>query len=171
MSHRARCGTLGVLAMILATNATPASAGGWFKRRAATRVTTAAEVAPTSYYNPANANAPSPMLGTFYPTPYIVVSGTGPTGSGYSPLGQYGLNNLQTYGPTSAFRAKAAPVRIYSRGYDGVVREVEGTSFSTPFYPPGSPVIYPTPASDYYRPRGRTSLPSRFGAEGWVDQN
>jgi hypothetical protein len=170
MSLRARIGMLGVLAISLALNAAPASAGGFFKRRAAARISSGAELSPTSY-NPANANAPSPMLGTFYPTPYIVVSGTGPTGSGYSPLGQYGLNNLQTYGPTSAFRAKAAPVRIYSRGYDGVVRELEGTSFSTPFYPQGSPVVYPTPASDYYRPRGRASLPSDYGAQFWVDQN
>jgi hypothetical protein len=170
MSLPTRWGTLGVLAVLLALSANPASAGGWFKRRAATRVVAGAELAPTSY-NPANANAPSPMLGTFYPTPYIVVSATGPTGSGYAPLGQYGLNNLQTYGPTSAFRAKSAPVRIYSRGYDGVVYEGEGTSFSTPFYPPGSPVIYPTPASDYYRPRGRASLPTEYGAQFWVDQH
>ena len=170
MSPLSRWETFVVLTLAFAVAASPARAGGGFRRRAAARVTATSMVVATGS-NPANANAPSPMLGTFYPTPYIVVSATGPTGGGYAPLGQYGLNNLQTYGPTSAFRATSAPVRIYSRGYDGAVYEREGTSFSTPFYPQGSPVVYPTPAADYYRPRGRMSLPSEYGAQFWVDQN
>lgn len=118
-----------------------------------------------------NANAPTPMLGTFYPTPYIVVRGDGPTGGGYSPLGQYGLGTTTLYGPISAYRATTAPVRVYSRGYDGRVIEREGTTFSTPYRPEASPVVYPTPNSYYYRPRRPNISPDFPSPINWLDQN
>ena len=55
----------------------------------------------------------SPMtstLGTFQPTPYIMVRGNWPAGGGYSSLEFYGGGQSMTiYGPLSAFRAVAAP--------------------------------------------------------------
>lgn len=143
-----------------------AQAGDKIVRRRAYAIT------PTAYLgDPANANAPSPMLGTFYPTPYVIVGGDRPTGDGYTPLGQYGPNNLTIYGPMSIYRSVTAPVSVYSRGYDGRVYESRGHSFSTPFRPESSPVIYPTANSNYYRPRGTTAPPWRTTGYGWIDQN
>ncbi len=123
------------------------------------------------YGNPANANAPSNMLGTFYSTPMIMVRGDSPTGSGYSPLGQYGVNNLLIYGPISPYRSVTAPVRTYSRGYDGSVVEQEGTTTSNPFLPERQPVTYPNANSNYYKPRRMTSPPWWQSGINWVDQN
>jgi hypothetical protein len=128
-------------------------------------------VATTTETNPANANAPSPMLGTFYPTPYVIVGGDPAAGGGYSPLGQYGTTTMVLYGPTSIFRSVTAPVTSYSRGYDGRVYESQGHSFSTPFRPESSPVVYPNANSNYYRPRGTTEPAQRMRGYGWVDQN
>ncbi len=141
------------------------SGGGLFRRRAVTIIPTA------TVGNPANANAPSPMLGTFYSTPYVIIGGAGPTGGGYSPLGQYGPSNLTLYGPMSIYRSVTAPVTVYSRGYDGRVYESQGHSFSTPFLPRSSPVIYPTANSNYYRPRGTSAPPWWTTGNGWIDQN
>lgn len=139
--------------------------GGPARRRGST-------VAPVVFMdNSANANAPSPMLGTFYPTAYVMVGGAGPKGAGYSPLGLYGPNNLTIYGPTSIYRSVTAPVSVYSRGYDGRVYESRGHSFSTPFRPESSPVIYPTANSNYYRPRGTSAPPWWTTGNGWIDQN
>jgi len=160
-----RCG-LGLLAVMLLATVPSADAGGNRRRRAAP-----IEAATVTTVNPANANAESPMLGTFYPTPSIRVGGASPTGAGYSPLGQYGLNNLTIYGPTSAFRATSAPIRVYSRGYDGRTVLTEARSVSTPYYPQGSPVVYPTPNSDYYRPRGTSFPPTWPSPINWLDQN
>ena len=44
----------------------------------------------------------------------------------------------------SPLRANAAPVAVYTRGYNGVVQPGIGTSFSTPIRPEITPVIYPT---------------------------
>ncbi len=145
-----------------------ADADGPFRRRVGIRPTTAiVQADPIGR----NANAPTPMLGTFYGTPAVIVRGDQPTGGGYSPLGMYGPNNMTIYGPTSIFRATSAPVRVYSRGYDGRVVETEGTSFSTPYRPEASPVIYPTPNSYYYRPR-RPNLPPEYPSPiNWIDQN
>ncbi len=142
-----------------------AEAGGPLHRRTGTVVPT------TTVENPANANAPSPMLGSFYPTNYVMVGGGRPTGTGYSPLGMYGTANMVQYGPFSIYRATTAPVSVYSRGYDGRVYESRGHSFSTPFRPESSPVVYPTPNSYYFRPRGSTAPPQWTTGFGWVDQN
>jgi hypothetical protein len=64
-----------------------------------------------------------------------------------------------------------APIRAYTRGYDGVVYEAEGISFSTPNYPAGSAVIYPTTRSNYYRPRYSSSNPIYTNVQMWIDQN
>jgi len=111
------------------------------------------------------------MLGSMWGTPTVQIAGDFPTGFGYSPLGQYGVGNLNLYGPTSIYRSMSAPVRIYSRGYDGSVHETEGTSFSTPNYPPGSPVIYPTTPASYYRPRRLATDPIFTNVQMWIDQN
>ena len=94
----------------------------------------------------------SPTLGTFEPTPYLMVRGNGTTGGGYSPLDVYGDQSMTLYGPLSALRATSAPVTTYSRGYDGRIYAGPGTSFSTPNLPGLSPVIYPTH-------RGATTTP------------
>jgi hypothetical protein len=156
-------------ALVLAASAClacalPSQAGGPFRRRARAVVPTA------SVEDPANANAPSPMLGTFYPTPYVIIGGASPTASGYSPLGQYGVTAMAMYGPMSIYRSTTAPVSVYSRGYDGRVYESRGHSFSSPNLPESNPVVYPTPASYYYR-RGYSSPPSWTTGMGWIDQN
>src|SRR5580693_1558854 len=92
---------LGVIGLLI-FGASCAEAGGWARRRAA-RVTPTPTPAPvpvrTSY-------EPSlyPMLGTFYPTPYLMVRGNWPAGGGYSPLGIYGDASMAVYGPLSPFR-------------------------------------------------------------------
>src|SRR5271166_3451730 len=48
-------------------------------------------------------------LGTFEPTPYIMVRGNWPSGGGYSPLETYGDQSMALYGPLSPLRAVAAP--------------------------------------------------------------
>lgn len=115
---------------------------------------------------------PSPMLGSFYETPYMTVGGNGTSGgAGFTPLSQYGGGTLSMYGPFSALRATAAPVVTYNRGYDGVIREEVGTAFSYPFLPPASPVVYPT------RAQLRGALPYQRTPPwwdtgfGWVDMN
>src|SRR5262249_23759681 len=59
-------------------------------------------------------------LGTFYPTPAVVVQGNYPFGGGYSPLGIFGDTSMSLFGPLSSFRMTTAPVLTYTRGYDGV---------------------------------------------------
>src|SRR5262245_55623610 len=74
-------------------------------------------------------------LGTFYPTPAIVVQAGYPATNGYAPLGIFGDHNLSVYGPFSSFRTTTAPVATYIRGYDGVVRPAESISTSYPNLP------------------------------------
>ena len=153
-----------LMSLFVLGSAMHADAGGYWKRRGV--VTTS-----TTSINPANANAPSAMLGTFYPTPVVYVRGDNPTGKGYTPLGMYSSANLSVYGPTSMFRSVSAPVRIYSRGYDGSVTETEGTTTSNPFLPEPQPVNYPSANSNYYKPRRLTSPPWWQSGINWVDQN
>ncbi len=121
---------------------------------------------------PVCVNLVSAELGTFQPTPSVVVPGVGPSGGGYSSLDYYGAGqSLQIYGPLSAFRAVAAPVMTYSRGYDGRLYASPATSFSTPNMPALSPVIYPTSASYYYAPRVNRTPPQWTTGINWIDQN
>jgi hypothetical protein len=116
-------------------------------------------------------SAPTKTLGTFYPTPYLMVRGNSPIGGGYSPLDIYGDQTMVLYGPLSALRATTAPVVIYTRGYDGQISATEALSFSNPNLPEISPVIYPTEANNFYGPRVSRTPP--WGANGinWIDQN
>jgi hypothetical protein len=109
-------------------------------------------------------------LGTFEPTPYIMVRGNWPAGGGYSPLEVYGDQSMTVYGPLSPLRATAAPVMTYSRGYNGRVYASPATSFSTPNLPGLSPVIYPTPANYYYGPRVNRTPPQWTSGVNWIDQ-
>jgi hypothetical protein len=109
-------------------------------------------------------------LGTFMPTPVVVIRGNDPVGGGYSPLGIYGDQTMSLYGPFSPFRSVTAPVVVYSRGYDGVVRPSEAISTSYPNLPVLSPVAYPTQANNYYGPRILQD-PRSFSAINWLDQN
>ena len=109
-------------------------------------------------------------LGTFEPTPYIMVRGNYPTGGGYSPLEVYGDQSMAVYGPLSPLRSTAAPVNTYRRGYDGRLYQGQGTSFSTPNLPRLSPVVYPTPANYYYGPRVHRTPPSWSSGINWIDQ-
>lgn len=110
-------------------------------------------------------------LGTFQPTPYIMVRGNWPVGGGYSPLEFYGDMSMSIYGPTSSFRSVAAPVLTYTRGYDGRVYASQATSFSTPNQPELSPVVYPTTGSYYYAPRMNRTPPQWTSGNNWIDQN
>jgi hypothetical protein len=109
-------------------------------------------------------------LGTFEPTPYIMVRGNWPLGGGYSPLDIYGDQSLAIYGPLSPLRATTAPVRTYTRGYDGRIYAREGTSFSNPNLPRLSPFVYPTPANYYYGPRVNRTPPWWSSGINWIDQ-
>jgi hypothetical protein len=112
-----------------------------------------------------------PSLGTFEPTPYLMVGGANPIGGGYSPLGTYGDTSMSLNGPVSAYRSVSAPVVTYNRGYDGVVRAVPGVSTSTPNQPILSPFVYPTRRSNYYAPRGSRTPPWWTSGINWIDQN
>ena len=153
----------GVGALVLLATSDRAEAGETARRRPR-------PVRETVDVRPENQLAPSPMLGTFRPTPYITVRGNGIIGGGYSPIGLYGVNNSMTlFGPFSSLRQTAAPVNTVVRGYNGVSNVVEATSFSSPFQPDLSPVQYPTRASNYSSLRG-PGVPTQFG-NGilWVD--
>jgi hypothetical protein len=151
-----------VLLTLVLVPAGSAIAGDWFqvspKRVAVTRA------------RPICPDPVSATLGTFEPTPYIMVRGNWPIGGGYSPLEVYGDQSMAVYGPLSPLRATSAPVRTYTRGYDGRIYAGEGTSFSTPNLPPLSPVVYPTPASYYYGPRANRTPPWWTSGDTWIDQ-
>jgi hypothetical protein len=109
-------------------------------------------------------------LGTFFPTPAVVVQGNYPAGGGYSPLGIFGEQTMSLYGPLSSFRTTTAPVLTYTRGFDGVVRPTESISTSYPNLPLLSPLAYPTRANNYYAPRIRDH-PAEESAINWLDLN
>ncbi|MFO0889765.1 MAG: hypothetical protein U0790_11570 [Isosphaeraceae bacterium] len=115
--------------------------------------------------------AEPPPLGTFEPTPYVMVRGSWPAAGGYSPLQVFGDQSMSLYGPLSPFRPASAPVTTYVRGYDGRVYANRGTSSSTPNLPSLSPVVYPTPANYYYGPRVNRTPPSWSSGMNWIDQN
>ncbi len=110
-------------------------------------------------------------LGTFSPTPYIMVRGNDPVGGGYSPLGIYGDQTMALYGPFSPLRPYTAPVIVTTRGYDGVYRSQPGVSTSTPNLPELSPIVYPNESRNYYGPRVFRTPPSWSSAINWIDQN
>jgi hypothetical protein len=110
-------------------------------------------------------------LGTFEPTPYLMVGGSHPTGSGYTPMNTYGDQTLSLYGPLSPLRMSTAPILSYTRGYDGRVHLVETNSFSYPNLPEISPVVYPTEANYFYGPRVNRTPRWGSSAINWIDQN
>ena len=162
--HRPRTLTsLAIVASLWLVLPANSEAGG-FRRRVTTPI-------PTAVITRGD-DTETGMLGSFYPNPTIMVGGASPTGGGYSPLGQYGTSTLATYGPIAATRSTSAPVRVYSRGYDGRVYERQVDSFSNPYFPEASPVIFPTPNASYYRPRRGPSAPAGWPSPiNWVDQN
>ncbi len=112
-----------------------------------------------------------PSLGTFEPTPYVMVGGANPIGGGYSPLGTFGDTSMALNGPVSPFRSVSAPVVTYNRGYDGVTRAVPGVSTSSPNQPILSPFVYPTRRNNYYAPRVSRTPPWWTSGVNWIDQN
>jgi hypothetical protein len=153
------------LSLILTTGVLHCSAGDhpprWARRHAVARpVPTVRRIDPVY----------GDRLGTFYPTPAIVVQGNYPAGGGFSPMGMFGDQGLSLYGPLSSLRTTTAPTVTYTRGYDGVVRPVEGIATSYPNLPLLSPVAYPTRANYYYAPRIRDN-PAVESAINWIDQN
>jgi hypothetical protein len=153
---------LALVGISLIGSATPsAEAGGkLFRRRERVVVETVAVPRPQDQL------APSPMLGSFRPTPYITVHDNGLIG------GLYGREqSLTVYGPLSAFRQVSAPVNTIVRGYDGVPTLVQGTSFSNPNQPALSPFIYPTRASNYSALKFQSTPPQLDKGTMWVDLN
>jgi hypothetical protein len=116
-------------------------------------------------------SAPAPRLGTFYPDRYLYAGGDVAPQGGYYPLDMLGLTSLDLTGPLSSFRPAAAPVRTYTRGYDGVVRPGEATSVSYPNLPSMGPVLYPTRANYYYGFRQWRTDPRWESGINWIDQN
>jgi hypothetical protein len=167
-----RAWLLAPLAMLFVIEATTPAQAGWpFRKRV--RVETQ-QVVTTPAFSPSTPPAGSvetPMLGSFYPTPYMTVRGNAPSGGGYSPLGTYGEQNLAYYGPMSPLRAKAAPVVLYQRGYDGRLIPQEATGFSYPYLPPAASVIYPTRGNYYYGFRESGTPPWWNDGSNWVDLN
>ena len=113
----------------------------------------------------------SATLGTFQPTPYLMVAGSWPTGTGYTPNNTYGDGTLSLYGPLSPLRVSTAPILAYARGYDGQIHLVEANSFSYPNLPEVSPVVYPTEANYFYGPRVNRTPRWGSSAINWIDQN
>jgi hypothetical protein len=146
-----------------------AEAGGPFDRPGPTRarvvVSTVRPSAPAAELNNYG------RLGSFYPTPYLMVRGNAPAGGGYSSLGNFGETTLSLCGPTSSLRMTSAPVLTYTRGYDGRTVVVPGTSFSTPNLPALTPVVNPTQASYYYGFRRSGTPPWWASGMNWIDQN
>jgi hypothetical protein len=163
---------LGLVGLLLICEPGSARAGGLLRRRPPVAIprpaapTAAVSPTPTSY-----APSTSPMLGTFYPTPYVMVRGNWPAGGGYSPLGIYGDQSMAVYGPLSPLRNYTAPVVTYGRGYDGRPVALEGTSFSTPNRPEATPVVYPTQMNYYWRIRDTGDPPWWSNGTDWIDQN
>jgi hypothetical protein len=179
---------LGALGLLL-WGASWAEAGLWQRRRAAraaattvavpVRPTTTKVAAPPPPRPVMAAPVPAsyqpsayPMLGTFYPSPWLMVRGNWPAGGGYSPLGIFGDASMAVNGPLSPFRFYTAPVATYERGYNGSLISREGYSFSTPNRPEATPVVYPTQANYYYRIRGEPGEPPWWTTGmDWIDQN
>ena len=158
--------TLAISAFFALEGASAEAGGKLFRRRAQPVVETVA--AP----RPDNRVAPSPMLGTFQPTPYLRVGSVGLGGGGNSPFGGYAREqSLTVYGPLSAFRQVAAPVNTVVRGYDGAPTVVEGIGFSNPFQPTLSPFVYPTRANNYSALRYQATPPQLDRGIMWIDQN
>jgi hypothetical protein len=177
-TRRRRTQALAVLA-IVAWGAIPAEAGWWARRRQA-HAAPAPVAAPMPVAVPATAAAPVPtsyqpsgypMLGTFFPSPSLMVRGNFPAGGGFSPLQSFGDTTMALYGPLSPYRAYTAPVVTYERGYDGRVVPREAYSFSTPNRPELSPVVYPTQASYFYRIRETSEPPWWADGQEWIDKN
>lgn len=156
-------------AVVLLVGADISHAGDGHRRRArrAAAATASRPVVPTARV--VN-NVYAGRLGTFNPTPAILVQGNYPVSSGYSPLGIYGEQTMSLYGPFSSLRTTTAPVQVYSRGYDGVIRPGTAISTSYPILPALSPVAYPTRSNHYYAPRVREN-PAEKSAYMWLDQN
>jgi hypothetical protein len=167
--NRGRLAALG-LGLALGLMAAPASAqsGGAYSRRAWRPVYQRPTiVVPTQARSDL---APSPMLGTFYPTPFMMVGGNGFSGGeGYTPMQQYGDGAMALYGPFASLRAVTAPVATYSRGYDGIVRPGVGYATSYPFLPPAGAVVYPTRAVQRGTFRDQTTPPWWDAGYNWVD--
>ncbi|HWE38053.1 MAG TPA: hypothetical protein VG406_15895 [Isosphaeraceae bacterium] len=160
------CRAPGVLVSLgcLALAAGPATAGGPHARARRVRA-----LVPTAAVAPATV-APMQTSG-FFPTPVALIRGSGNAGGGYTPLGQYGPYSMSYFGPFSSFRATAAPVVVYARGYDGVYRPTVARTFSTPNLPAASPVVYPTQSTHVDGPRRPIFFPAHDAAINWLDQN
>ncbi len=142
--------------------ATPAPRTGYVRTQA---------VAPAPLPTPDGLER-SPMLGTFYPEPQITMGGNNTSGgSGYTPMSGYGWGEMGTYGPFSAFRATSAPVTTVTRGYNGIATATESTSFSYPFQPALSPVVYPTRSQQRGAAPVQYTPPNWDSGFNWVDQN
>jgi hypothetical protein len=164
-----------ILAQSLFVPAQAYAGGRFFRRRPAVVVapTQTVVVSPVQTVVSRPTNVPrDPILGTFYPTPYMTVRGNMPTGGGYSPLGIGGEDSsLDVYGPLSSLRSVAAPIVTYSRGYNGAITASEGTTFTTPFLPSASPAIYPTRGQNFYGFRTQPTPPQWDSPINWIDQN
>jgi hypothetical protein len=166
---------LGLSALFWVAGVSPATAGDRFARPRYTPVLVESRTfQPTAgvvIVRPAPAVNNYGRLGTFYPTPYIMVRGNFPNGGGYTPLNSFGENTLSLYGPLSGMRMTSAPVLTYNRGYDGRTVLAPGTSFSAPNLPELTPVVYPTQATYYYGFRQSGAPPWWGNAINWLDQN
>lgn len=159
------------LAWASSTVTLTASAGGPYFRRPSTPTAPVYEPTAGRVARVSPAQNDSGGLGTFYPTPYLMVRGNAPAGGGYSPLGSFGDTTLSIYGPISSFRPITAPVWTYSRGYDGQPVIRPGTSVSTPNEPSMTNVVYPTQSTYYYGFRDSGSPPWFANGINWIDQN
>ncbi len=138
LSRRSLVVALGVAAASLMT--TNEAHAQWRRARRPRLVPTSAPVVPGVER--------SPMLGTFYPQPYIPIPPNYETGVPYRQAGPYEGETGTLYGPLSVFRATTTPVQYYQRGYDGSLITGPGVGISTPNLPGSAPVIYSLPYPD-----------------------
>jgi hypothetical protein len=166
-----RCARIFLFALVLlgSFSALRSEAGDHHRRQRAGQAVYVTRARPD--YAPTVTRVPTGTLGTFEPTPYIMLRGNQPLGGGYSPLGISGDQTMSLYGPFSPLRARTAPVFTYVRGYDGQLRVLQGDSSSYPNRPELSPVIYPNEFSNYYGPRMSRTPPWWSSAFNWLDQN
>ena len=161
------CWAFGLLTLSIPWMSPPSSSAGDPYRYSRPRRVVETRFAPT-----VEVQGSEGTLGTFEPTPYVIVRGNGTTGGGYSPMQMYGDQTMVMYGPTSVFRSTTAPVTTYVRGYDGNLQPVSGVSFSNPNLPGLSPVVYPTKSSSYSRSRMDNGVPIRpKDSMNWIDQH
>jgi hypothetical protein len=101
----------------------------------------------------------------------MVVRGNGVAGGGYSPFGMTGDATMSLYGPMSPSRAYTSPVVLQPTSYGPASPDAVGISFSTPYLPRATSVVYPTRGNVANGFREQRTPPWWDSGYGWIDQD